>query len=145
MGVLITDAAERPSSGRRPVVLAAAVFAAPTAFDPAVAARENVERAPFGVRPPISVRTGLLVGRGCHLSAPWPMTVVALIAALRGGPRAGRICAVIGAGVIVGTAIEPVTKALHDAPEPHRHDRQRWSPGPGLIGEGWRASQPEAG
>ena len=130
MGVIMTDAAERPSSRVSwPLVIAAAAFAASTAFGSVVAARENVEGAPFGVRLPISVRTGLLVGWGSGLSAPWPMPAVALIAALRGGPRAGRICAVIGAGVIVGTAIEPVTKALHHAPEPHRHDRQ-----PGLRG-----------
>ena len=142
MGVIMTDAAERPNSESRPLVLAAAAFAASTAFGSVVAARENVEGAPFGVRLPISVRIGLLAGWGSGLSAPWPMPVVALIAALRGGPTAGRICAVIGAGVIVGTAIEPVTRS-HTTLLNHIVMTGNLVSGAGLIREGWRASQPE--
>ena len=64
MGVVMTDAAERSPSSRvsGPLVAAAAAFAASTAFDSVVADRENVHGAPFGVRLPISVRTGLLAG-----------------------------------------------------------------------------------
>jgi hypothetical protein len=39
------------------------------------------------------------------------MPLVALIAALRGGPTAGRVCAAIGSGVIAGTVIQPVTRS----------------------------------
>src|SRR6478752_194041 len=109
MGIVMTDAERPHSTVSRPLVIAAAAFAASTAFGSVVAARGNVEGAPFGVRLPISVRTGLLAGWGSGLSAPWPMPVVALIAALRGGPRAGRTCAMIGGAAFVGAAIEPVT------------------------------------
>src|SRR6476620_7029659 len=110
MGVIMTDAAQRPGSKvSRPLVMAAAAFVASTVFGAVVADRGNVQGAPFGVRLPISVRTGLLAGWGSGLSAPWPMPVAAVIAAHRGGPTAGRICVVIGAGVVVGTLIEPVT------------------------------------
>ena len=67
---------------------------------------------------------------------------VALIAALRGGPTAGRICAVIGAGVIVGTAIEPVTWSYTTLLN-HIVMIGNLVSGAALIREGWRASQPE--
>ena len=144
MGVIMTDAAERPSSRvSRPLVIAAAAFAASTALGSVVAARGNVEGAPFGVRLPISVPTGLLVGWGSGLSAPWPMPAVALIAALRGGPTAGRICAMIGAGVIAGTAVEPVTWSYTTLLN-HFVMISTLGSGVDLIREGWRASQARA-
>jgi hypothetical protein len=140
MGVIMTDAAERPSSRvSRPLVIAAAAFAASTVCGSVVAARGNVEGAPFGVKLPISVPTGLLVGWGSGLSAPWPMPVVALIAALRGGQTAGRICAAIGAGVIVGTVIEPVTWSYTPLLN-HIVMIGTLGSGAALIREGWRAS-----
>ena len=52
------------------------------------------------------------------------MPAISLIAALRGGPSAGRIWAVIGAGAIPGTAVEPVTwrctSVHHDGQVPDR-------------------------
>ena len=142
MGEIMTDAAERPSSRlSRPLVIAAAAFAASTAFGSVVAARENVQGAPLGIRLPISVRTGLLAGWGSGLSAPWPMPVVALIAALRGGPTAGRICAAIGAGVIVGTVVEPVTWSYTSLLN-HIVMIGNLGSGAALIREGWRASRP---
>jgi hypothetical protein len=92
---------------------AATAFAASTAFGSIVAIRGNVEGAPLGVRLPISVPKGVAVGWGSGLSAPWPMPVIALIAALRSGgsesPVPARICGTVGASVILGTIIEPVT------------------------------------
>jgi hypothetical protein len=141
MGVVMTEAAEHQSSRvSRPLVIAAASFAAATAFGSVVAARENVEGAPFGIRLPISVRTGLLAGWGSGLSAPWPMPAVALIAALRGGPTAGRICAGIGAGVFIGTAIEPVTWSYTTLLN-HIVMIGHLVVGGALIREGWRASR----
>jgi hypothetical protein len=95
------------------LVAAATAFAASTAFGSIVAIRGNVEGAPLGVRLPISVPKGVALGWGSGLSAPWPMPVIALIAASRAGgsesPVPARICAAVGASVIVGTIIEPVT------------------------------------
>ncbi len=93
----------------RPLVIAAGAFVASTAFGSVVATRENVDGEPFGVKLPISVPAGLVAGWGSGLSAPWPMPALAMIAATRPGRTSGRVCAAIGAGVIVGTLIEPVT------------------------------------
>ena len=86
-----------------------------------------VEGAPFGVRLPISVRTGLLAGWGSGLSGPRPTPVVALVAALRGGPDSGRVCA----------AIWSYTTLLN-----HVVMIGNLSSGAALIREGWRASRP---
>jgi hypothetical protein len=105
-----------------PLIAAAAAFAATTVFGSVVALNEQVEGEPFGVRLPISVRTGLAAGWGSGLSAPWPMPALALISALRAdGTSAtpGRICAAIGGGVILGTLAEPVTW--------RRRPRSRWA------------------
>ena len=140
MGVTMTDnPAERPSARSRPLVVAAAAFVASTVFGSVVAARGNVEGAPFGVRLPISVRTGLLAGWGSGISAPWPMPAVAMIAALRGGPTAGRICALIGAGVVVGSAAEPVTWSYTSLLN-HIVMIATLGSGVALLREGWRAS-----
>jgi hypothetical protein len=56
MGVIMTDAAERPSSRVSwPLVIAAAAFAASTAFGSVMAARGNVAGAPFGCRSPFGL------------------------------------------------------------------------------------------
>ena len=93
-------------------------------FGSVVAARENVEGAPFGVRLPISVRTGLLAGWGSGLSAPWPMPVVALDRCTAWWPdswtrlRGDRSRCHRWNGDRTGDL------ELYDAPESHRHDRQ---------------------
>jgi hypothetical protein len=51
---------------------------------------------------------------GAGVAAPWPMPVAAVAAAAAArhrapSPRSGVLCALIGAGCIVGTLIEPVT------------------------------------
>ena len=123
MGVIMTDSAERPSYGvSQPLVIAAAAFAASTAFGSVVVARENVEGAPFDVRLPISVRTGPPAGRGSGLSAladadgcpdrcaPWPPDSRSDLR----GTRSGGHC---GNGDRAGDL------ELYVAPQSHRHDR----------------------
>lgn len=91
------------------LVAAAGAVVASTAFGSVVAARENVHGEPIGVGLPISVPAGLVAGWGSGLSAPWPMSALALMSATWPRKSSGRVCALIGAGVIVGTLIEPVT------------------------------------
>lgn len=65
--------------------------------------------------------TGILVGWGAAVAAPWPMPLAALIAAARARrPEAGSapalVCAGVGIAGIVGLLIEPNT-----------YNRQAWS------------------
>jgi len=60
------------------------------------------------------VPTGVLVGWGAAVAAPWPMPLAALIAAARARrPEAGSapalVCAGVGIAGIVGLLIEPNT------------------------------------
>jgi hypothetical protein len=83
-----------------------------TAFGAVVSVREDVPGEPLGARLPGRVPVHLLLGLGSGLSAPWPMPVGVLVAALRAGrDRAGpiRLGAGVGAGVLAGTLVEPVT------------------------------------
>jgi hypothetical protein len=97
-----------------PALLAAATaFAGACALGGAVAMREGIPGEPLGIRLPISVRTGVLVGWGAGVAAPWPMPAAALIAAVSSGRRSavpGYLCAALGAACIVGTLIEPVSR-----------------------------------
>jgi hypothetical protein len=102
--------------------MAAIAFAGAAGFGSAVALRNNVPGEPLGLKIPLSVRSGLLVGWGAGVAAPWPMPVVGLIAAAKtgrderqGGP--GVVCAGLGVACIVGTLVEPVT-----------HHRRPWTP-----------------
>jgi hypothetical protein len=94
----------------RPLLLPTAAFAAGTAFGAAVSVREGVRGEPLGVDLPGRIGVHLAAGWGSGLSAPWPMPALALATALRGQSRAARTTAVaVGAGVLIGTLIEPVT------------------------------------
>ena len=93
---------------------ASAAFAGAAVFGSAVAIRHDVPGEPFGLRIGLPVRSGLLVGWGAGVAAPWAMPVAALMAAATAGrSRAsaapGFICAGLGLGCIAGTLIEPVT------------------------------------
>ena len=78
----------RMTDGRDRALLAAALgFAGATGYNSVVAIREQLPGEPLGIRIPLSVSTGILVGWGSAVAAPWPMPVVALLAA---GRRAGR-------------------------------------------------------
>jgi hypothetical protein len=98
----------------RSLLAAALGFAGATGYNSVVAIREQLPGEPLGVRIPLSVSTGILVGWGSAVAAPWPMPVVALLAA---GRQAGRhgvvgpalVCAGVGAAGIAGILIEPNT------------------------------------
>ena len=98
-----------------PTLLAAALmFAGAAIVGSAVAIRDEIPGEPCGISVPLTVPAGLLAGWGAGVAAPWPMPVTAVIAAARSqrtGPTAltGAVCAGIGMGCVLGTAIEPVT------------------------------------
>lgn len=93
---------------------ASLAFAAAAGLGSAVAVRDQLPGRPFGVSVPLSIPAGLLAGWGAGVAAPWPMPAAAVIAAVRArrtasSALAGAVCAGIGLGCIVGTAIEPVS------------------------------------
>jgi hypothetical protein len=99
----------------RALLAAALTFAGAAVTGSAVAIREDLPGRSCGVGVPLSVPTGLLAGWGAGVAAPWPMPVAAVITAARSQrtqPRAltGAVCAGIGIGCVLGTAIEPVTR-----------------------------------
>jgi hypothetical protein len=99
----------------RALLATSLAFAGAAVLGSAVAIRENLPGQPCGIRIPLSVPAGLLVGWGAGVAAPWPMPVAAVIAAARSQrtqPHAltGAVCAGIGIGCVLGTAIEPVTR-----------------------------------
>jgi hypothetical protein len=103
------------TEGRDRALRAAALgFAGATGYNSVVAIREKLPGEPLGIRIPLSVPTGVLMGWGSAVSAPWPMPVCALLAANRQAGRDGvagpaLVCAGIGAAGIVGILIEPNT------------------------------------
>ena len=91
---------------------AALGFACATGHNSLVAIREKVPGEPFGIRIPLSVSTGILLGWGSAIAAPWPMPVLALLAAFRPAGKGGSagsamVCAGLGVAGIVGILIEP--------------------------------------
>jgi hypothetical protein len=93
---------------------ASLVFAGAAVCGSAVAIRDQLPGRPLGITVPLSVPAGLVAGWGAGVAVPWPMPVAAVAAAAAArrrapSPRPGIVCAVIGAGCIVGTLIEPVT------------------------------------
>ncbi|HXR23475.1 MAG TPA: hypothetical protein VN786_13040 [Acidimicrobiales bacterium] len=109
----MTDVTEIDNTER--ALRAAAVgFACAAAFGAAVAIRDDLPGEPLGIRVPLTVPTGLLVGWGAAVAAPWPMPVAALMAASRASGRHGDagpalVCAGLGIAGIVGILIEPLT------------------------------------
>jgi hypothetical protein len=95
------------------LLVPAALFLATTAYGTAVAAaRPELRGEMFGLRIPGRVRTHLALGVGSAISAPWPMPVVAMVAAVRGTPgskSAALTMAVVGSGMLAGVLAEPVT------------------------------------
>ena len=94
---------------------ASLVFAGAAAWGSAVAIRDQLPGQPLGITVPLSVPAGLMAGLGAGVAAPWPMPGAAVAAAVAArhrapSPRPGTVCAMIGAGCIVGTLIEPVTR-----------------------------------
>ena len=112
-----------PGMGEPDLALCAAAvgFACTTAFTIAVAIRDDLPGRPLGIGIPLSVPTGILVGWGAAVAAPWPMPVAAVIAATRakgpdGGSGPALVCAGLGVAGIVGLLIEPNT-----------YNRQAWT------------------
>lgn len=104
------------------MVGAATLFAATVAASTAVSWRHpECPDEPFGLRFPGRVPVHLAVGLGSGIAAPWPMPVIAMVAAVRAGPdadRAARTCATVGAVVLSTLVIEPTSWRLRTtAPE----------------------------
>jgi len=111
----MTDGSDR-------ILRAAALgFAGATGYSSVVAIREDLPGEPLGICIPLSVSTGLLIGWGAGVAAPWPMPVVALVAAASTGrdgmARPALLCLGIGVAGIVGILIEPNT-----------YNAKRWTP-----------------
>ena len=102
----------------RPLLAAAAAFAAASAYGARVAVREDVPGEPLGVRLPGRVPTHLALGWGAGTSAPWPLPVAGLLLALRPrrGASPGAACTALGAAVLAGTVVEPVTWGRRPSP-----------------------------
>jgi hypothetical protein len=92
---------------------AALAFAGATGYNSVVAIRQHVPGEPLRIRIPLQVSTGILIGWGSAIAAPWPMPVLGLIAARRAlretTIRPALACAGIGIAGIVGILIEPNT------------------------------------
>jgi hypothetical protein len=98
----------------RALLAASLAFASAAGLGSAVAIRDQLPGRPCGVGVPLSVAAGLLAGWGAGVAAPWPMPVAAIVTAVKAqhadaSPAAGAVCAGIGLGCILGTAVEPVT------------------------------------
>ena len=101
---------------------AAALLTATTAVSTVVSLREpQLPGEPWGLLDPGRVPVHLALGLGSGVAVPWPMPVIATIAALRARPGLtwpGRTCATIGATVLLGTLAEPASWGLRPRPRP---------------------------
>src|SRR5208283_4025626 len=112
-GGLVTEST-RIQDADRWLRVAALGFACAAGFGTAVAIRDDLPGEPLGIRVPLTVPTGILVGWGGAVAAPWPMPVAAVTAAFRASRADSRawpalVCACLGIGGIIGILIEPVT------------------------------------
>jgi hypothetical protein len=91
----------------------AALLAATTTASTVVSLREpQLPDEPFGLRFPGRVPVHVALGLGSGVAVPWPMPVIATVAAQRAKPGLTwprRTCAIIGATVLVGTLAEPAS------------------------------------
>ncbi|MFH5824279.1 hypothetical protein [Georgenia sp. AZ-5] len=105
----------------RSLLAPAVAFAAVTAYGSAVALRHDLPSEPLGHRfPPLPVPLSLSAGLSAGTAAPWPMPLATLLAAVSarpGGSAPGRVCAWVGAALISGTLVEPLTwgRRSHEA------------------------------
>ena len=98
----------------RALQCAAIGFACATAYNSAVAIRENLPGEPLGIGVPLSVPSAILLGWGSAVAAPWSMPLLGLLAATRkpqngAGNGSGMVCAGLGVAGIVGILLEPNT------------------------------------
>ena len=110
---ICSDAYGRSHMSDRALLGAAAVLAASTAVSTVVSLREpQLPDEPFGLRVPGRVPVHLALGLGSGVAVPWPLPVIATVAAIRAQPGMTwprRTCAIIGATVLVGTLAEPTS------------------------------------
>ena len=109
-------AARRVAAGDG-IRLAAVAFAITCVYSSVVSVRDDLPGRPLGLRIPLTVPVGLLVGWGAAVAAPWPMPLGALVAATRArdadaGDGAALVCAGIGVAGVVGLLMEPNTYAV---------------------------------
>jgi hypothetical protein len=101
------------SDNRDRALRAAALgFACAAGYNSIVAICEGLPGEPLGLQIPLPVSTGILVGWGAAVAAPWPMPVAALWAATRvqeGVAGSALVCAGLGIAGILGILIEPNT------------------------------------
>jgi len=102
----------------RRVRWAACAFALTSIYTTVVSARERLAGRPLGIGVPLSVPTGLVLGWGSAIAAPWPMPVGALVAARRAergvtDARGSLVCAAIGIAGVLGLLMEPNTYDVH--------------------------------
>ena len=98
---------------------ASLVFTGAAVWGSAVAIRDQLPGQPLGITVPLSVPAGLVAGGGAGVGAPGAPPGAAGGGAAAApppppphrapSPRPGVVCAMIGAGCIAGTLIEPVT------------------------------------
>jgi hypothetical protein len=95
-----------------PAVAAAGLFIGCSALGAAISLRQDIPGEPLGIRVPGTVATHLAIGWGSALSAPVPMQVAALAAALSAWPGLtwpARTLTGIGVAGLAGILAEPVT------------------------------------
>jgi hypothetical protein len=102
------------ASPDREMQVAAVAFSAATVLGSMVSIRQRLPGEPLGIRLPISVAGGVLLGWGAGVAAPWPMPLMGLLAANGVGRLSrrsrGLICAGLGTACIAGTLVEPVMR-----------------------------------
>jgi hypothetical protein len=95
--------------------LAALGFAGAVGFSSAVAIREQLPAAALGLKISLSVPSGLVVGLGAAIAAPWPMPVAALVASTKARSGNGlrwpsRLCTGLGIAAVLGQLVEPLMR-----------------------------------
>lgn len=96
----------------RPLLGAAVLYTASTAYGAAVSLRYHLPSEAAGIHVSGTVERQLLTALGSGLSAPWPMPLSTLVAALASGSGRrwpGRVAVGVGTLTLLGTVTEPVT------------------------------------
>src|SRR5688572_18769816 len=107
---------EEHDMGRTSLLAAASLTGATAVAGTIVSLRHpDLPDEPFGLRFPGSVRVHLAVGLGSGVAVPWPMALIAMLAALKHDQHRvwpAFTCAAVGATMLVGTVAEPASWGL---------------------------------